>query len=118
MDFSQDLSIDFNDLDAILAGGWDTWLDPALAPPMFDKPTDCTVSDVSTPSIDGSINLGSAAYSRSAWKWVPNHEKGKNHHDQSLASILVDGRASDQMQQLRSRHTSQLLGTQECGLKV
>lgn len=114
MDFSQDLSMDFNDLDALLSGGWDTWLDPSLVPPMFDKPTDRAVSDVSTPSIDGSINLGSAAYNRSAWKWVPNPEKGKGNRDHSLASILVDGKASGQMtQQIKTHPRSQLLTSQD-----
>ncbi|KAK4494544.1 hypothetical protein PRZ48_013900 [Zasmidium cellare] len=109
MDFSQDLSLDFNDLDAVLSGGWDTWLDPSLVPAVYDKPTDRTVSDGSTPSIDGSINMGSAAYNRSAWKWVPDHGKGRASKDQSLASILIDGKAS--MPQRGSQ--SQLLTAQD-----
>lgn len=113
MDFSQDLSMDFNDLDAVLSGGWDAWLDPSLIPPTYDMPTDRTASDVSTPSIDGSINLGSAAYNRSAWKWVPNHEKGKAHRDHSLASILVDGKASDQMQRSSAAPRPHLLNAQD-----
>ncbi|KAF2162585.1 hypothetical protein M409DRAFT_69144 [Zasmidium cellare ATCC 36951] len=113
MDFSQDLSLDFNDLDAVLSGGWDTWLDPSLVPAVYDKPTDRTVSDGSTPSIDGSINMGSAAYNRSAWKWVPDAGKGKASKDQSLASILIDGKASGEMQLVREGPRSQLLTPQD-----
>jgi hypothetical protein len=94
MDFSQDLSMDFGDLDTVLKGEWGGWLDPSLMPPSFDQPTDQSQrSDVSTPSIDDSINLGAAAYNRSAWRWIPNHEKG--HQDQSLASVLIDSHGPD-----------------------
>lgn len=94
MDFSQDLSMDFSDLDTVLKGEWGGWLDPSLMPPAFDKPTDNSqLSDVSTPSIDDSINLGAAAYNRSAWRWIPNHERGNQ--DQSLASVLVDSHGPD-----------------------
>ena len=78
MDIGQDLSMDFNDFDGAFMDGWDAWLDPSLASLPFDKPTErMSVSDVSTPSIDESIGMGSAAFKRSAWQWTPNHENGK-----------------------------------------
>lgn len=89
MDFSQDLSMDFADLDTVLRGEWGGWLDPSLMPQAFDKAADNSqASDISTPSIDDSINLGAAAYNRSAWRWTPNAEK--SNQDQTLTSILRD----------------------------
>ncbi|KXT01826.1 hypothetical protein AC578_1994 [Pseudocercospora eumusae] len=97
MDFSQDLSMDFNDLDAVLSMDWTPWLDPALVPTSMDWPNGRSdqVSDVSTPSIDDSINLGTAAYSRSAWRWVPNHEKGNEDHN--LTTVLVESHGPDKL---------------------
>lgn len=97
MDFSQDLSMDFNDLDAVLSGDWQPWLDPALDHAAVDKSSGRSdqISDVSTPSIDDSINLGTAAYNRSAWRWVPNHEKGNQ--DNTLASVLVESHGPDKL---------------------
>ncbi|CAK4034861.1 Early growth response 1 [Lecanosticta acicola] len=97
MDFSQDLSMDFHDLDTVLSGNWDPWLDPSLAGNMpMDKPRNPTTSEHSIQSIDESINLGSAAYKRSAFRWIPNHEKGKD-NDQTLASILIDGQGAENL---------------------
>lgn len=112
MDFSQDLTMDFNDLDTVLKGEWDGWLDPSLMAPTFDRPVDQSQrSDVSTPSIDDSINLGTAAYNRSAWRWVPNHEQGNQ--DQTLASVLVDSRTSDRIPRPRQIALTQPLDQQE-----
>ncbi|USW57029.1 hypothetical protein Slin15195_G103480 [Septoria linicola] len=94
MDFSQDLSMDFGDLDTVLSGEWGGWLDLSLMPQASDKAADNSqASDVSTPSIDDSINLGAAAYNRSAWRWIPNSEK--SNQDQTLASILRDSHGPD-----------------------
>lgn len=75
MDFSQDLSLEFQDMDGALAGEWGIWTTTGLDVPFHEKPTE-RQSDVSSPSIDESISLSSAAFQRSAWRWVPNHEKG------------------------------------------
>ncbi|GIZ41490.1 hypothetical protein CKM354_000479300 [Cercospora kikuchii] len=94
MDFGQDLNINFGDLDAVLKGEWGGWLDPSLVPQPFDRPSEPSqMSEVSTPSIEDSINLSVAAYSRSAWRWIPNHEKGNQDH--ILASVLMDSRGPD-----------------------
>lgn len=95
MDISQDLSMDFHDFDGAFMDGWDPWLDPSLSSLPFDKPTTERLSDVSTPSIDESIGLGSAAFRRSAWQWTPNHERG-NQHEMHLASCHPDGHAKEQ----------------------
>lgn len=92
MDFSQDLSLDFENLDAALLGDWGSWLDPTLSASGNARSTTSSERSpaVNISSIDDSINLGTAAYSRSAWRWTPNHEK--NYQDQTLASVLVASR--------------------------
>lgn len=113
MDFSQDLSMDFHDLDTVLSGNWDPWLDPSLMNnAVTDKPSTHATSDQSMQSIDESINLGSAAYSRSAWRWVPNREKAKD-NDSALASILIDGHNSGQVMQPRQQILPQGLDLQD-----
>lgn len=100
MDFSQDLSLEFQDIDGALAGEWGVWTTPALDVPFHEKPTE-RQSDVSSPSIDESISLSSAAFQRSAWRWVPNHEKG----NQTLMNL---GTAAE-----KDRHDSQFSQRQQ-----
>jgi hypothetical protein len=75
MDFSQDFGTDLLDLGFASLDNWEAWLQPV---PLDDMPTATSdrPTDVSTPSLDDSIGMGSAAFRRSAWRWEPNHEQG------------------------------------------
>lgn len=102
MDFGQDLSLDFNDLDAVLTGDWGlNWLDPALVSAAGGPPTEHSASSANTPTIDESINLSTAAYNRSAWRWNPNHENINQDH--ALASVLVDSHGPDKLPRPRQQ---------------
>lgn len=88
MDFGQDLTTGFMDTDlaSMNVNDWDAWLSPGFA---LRHTT--SMSDISTPSFDDSIEMGSAAFRRSAWKWIPNHEKG-GESQKSLATYGQDNR--------------------------
>lgn len=111
MDFGQDLSLEFNDLDAVLDGDWGlNWLDPALVSGVTDQTIAQSTPSVNTPTIDESINLSTAAYNRSAWRWNPNHEKVNQ--DQALASVLVDSHGPDKLPRPRQQPLTQPLNQQ------
>jgi len=74
LDFSQNLYADFPDLDLNFTSDWDAWLNPA---PALTSPeaTSEPITDITTPSLDDSIGMSSAAFRRSAWRFEPNHER-------------------------------------------
>lgn len=113
MDFGQDFSLDVNDLDAVLTGEWGiNWLDPALGSGVAGPPTDNSASSSNTPTIDESINLGTAAYNRSAWRWNPT--QGPINQDHALASVLVDSHGPDKLPRPRQQFMTQPLSQQVC----
>uniref|UniRef100_A0A2D3VMF6 Xylanolytic transcriptional activator regulatory domain-containing protein n=1 Tax=Ramularia collo-cygni TaxID=112498 RepID=A0A2D3VMF6_9PEZI len=96
MDFGQDLSLEFNDLDAVLTGDWGlNWLEPALLPEDNARLNGQSNSTANSATIDESINLGTAAYNRSAWRWEPNDERVD--HDHALASVLLESHGPDKL---------------------
>lgn len=111
MDFGQDMTLDFNNLDTILADDWRlNWLNPSLGTQIPDQQREQSASSSNAPTIDESINLSTAAYSRSAWRWNPNHEKVDQDH--ALASVLLHGHGPDKLPRPRQQPLTQPLNQQ------
>ncbi|KAK4539202.1 hypothetical protein LTR36_001160 [Oleoguttula mirabilis] len=68
LDFSQQMYPDLPDIDFSYTQDWNVLLNP--------ETVNEGLTSTGTSSLDDSLGLGNAAFSRSTWRWTPNHEKG------------------------------------------
>lgn len=69
LDFGRVMDLGFAGIDLDGFGDWETWFEPEAAVQDIAS-SDCN-TDHSTPTLRDSIGMGSAAFKRSPWRWMP-----------------------------------------------